>query len=79
MATKPRSACDKLRSVLDIKANDAEEKKGKSSDELRAELQMQATMVGQAMNFNKKQGVSAEPDTYRQDKVALVHHPKSAQ
>lgn len=53
--------------------------KSKSSDELRAELQTQANMVGQSANFNKKQGVSAEPDIYHTDKIKLIHHKKSAE
>uniref|UniRef100_A0A915IEC5 cGMP-dependent protein kinase n=1 Tax=Romanomermis culicivorax TaxID=13658 RepID=A0A915IEC5_ROMCU len=53
--------------------------KSKSSDELRAELQSQVNMVGQAVNFAKKQGVSAEPDIYHTDKIKLIHHKKSAE
>lgn len=53
--------------------------KSKSSDELRAELQTQATMVGQTANFAKKQGISAEPDIYHTDKIKLIHHKKSAE
>ncbi|KRX28207.1 cGMP-dependent protein kinase egl-4 [Trichinella nelsoni] len=63
-----KSECDKLRSVLDLKVGESPTSRSKSSDELRAQLQMQASMVGQAANV-KKQGVSAEPNTYK-DKVS---------
>ncbi|KRY90249.1 cGMP-dependent protein kinase egl-4 [Trichinella pseudospiralis] len=72
-----KSECDKLRSVLDLKVGESPTSRSKSSDELRAQLQMQASMVGQAANV-KKQGVSAEPNTYK-DKVSLVHYKKSGQ
>lgn len=90
-----KSECDKLRSVLTVKTTTTPElelktideienvvipkNKSKSSDELRAELQTQANMVGQQSNMAKKQGVSAEPDIYHTDKIKLIHHKKSAE
>lgn len=56
--------------------------KNKSSDELRTELQSDGGMQGQQHqvgNFAKKQGVSAEPDIYRTEKIKLIHHKKSAE
>uniref|UniRef100_A0A5S6R063 cGMP-dependent protein kinase n=1 Tax=Trichuris muris TaxID=70415 RepID=A0A5S6R063_TRIMR len=73
-----KSECDKLRSVLDLKVTESPAK-GKSSDELRAEVQKEAAMLGQTVNV-KKQGVSAEPIPYsKESRVSLNHFTKSPQ
>ncbi|MFH4974434.1 hypothetical protein AB6A40_001143 [Gnathostoma spinigerum] len=77
-----QTECDKLRSVLDQKAQSAASpsaavKASKISDEVPGDLQQQPIMPSTEAVRSKKLAVSAEPAKLEQ-KTTLQHHPKSA-
>lgn len=80
-----QTECDKLRSVLEQKAQSAasptvQQKVSKTSDELRTELQQKAHMLGQEEQGMraKKLAVSAEPAKLDAHPAKLEHYKKSA-